>query len=366
VLSLLGVALAAAAAPLVAALPAGSAPAPYLSHFTTVTQVASTIPTNGDLNPYGIVTVPFNSGNLVRGDTLISNFNAGPANTQGTGTTIVEISPRGVLSVFAQIDPNAVPNCTGGVGLTTALSVLNDGYVVVGSLPISDGGTGTPMAGCLIVLNSKGVPVETWEGNGINGPWDMTAVQFHDAAAIFVTNVLNGTVAAGVGNEVDQGTVLRLAVFMPHNGQPPVLVNTTAVGTGFPEVLNPPTVVLAPTGVALGPNDVLYVNDTDKNRIAAIPDALIRSTPSNDGMDVSVGGSLNQPLGLTMAPGGDLIAVNGNDGNAVEVTPSGAQVDTVQIDPGNAAGDLFGVTIAANGRGVLFVDDGTNTLQFLH
>ena len=65
--------------------------------------------------------------------------------------------------------------CPGGVGLTTALSVLNDGYVVVGSLPVTEQGSGTPEAGCLIVLNSAGVPVETWAGNGINGPWDMTS-----------------------------------------------------------------------------------------------------------------------------------------------------------------------------------------------
>ena len=63
------------------------------------------------------------------------------------------------------------------MGLTTALSVLDDGYVVVGSLPVTNDGNGTPEAGCLIVLNSNGVPVETWAGNGINGPWDMTSVQ---------------------------------------------------------------------------------------------------------------------------------------------------------------------------------------------
>ena len=76
-------------------------------------------------------------------------------------------------------------------------------------------GTGTPEAGCLIVLNSAGVPVETWAGHGINGPWDMTSAQlFGPFAELFVTNVLNGTVAAA-GNEVNQGTVLRLSVFDP-------------------------------------------------------------------------------------------------------------------------------------------------------
>ena len=54
------------------------------------------------------------------------------------------------------------------------------------------------------------------------------------------------------------------------------------------------------------------------------------------------GGSLNNPLGMAIAPNGDLITVNGGDGNTVETTPGGQQVDTVQIDPAGAGEDLFG------------------------
>ena len=43
--------------------------------------------------------------------------------------------------------------------------------------------------------------------------------------------------------------------------------------------------------------------------------------------------ALSGPLGLTLAPNGDLIAANGGNGEAVEVTPFGVQVDHVQIDP---------------------------------
>ncbi len=173
------------------------------------------------------------------------------------------------MALFARINPN-LPGCPGGVGLTTALSVLDDGYVVVGSLPVTNRGNGTPEAGCLIVLNSNGVPVETWAGNGINGPWDMTSVQvFGPFAELFVTNVLNGTVAAA-GNEVDQGTVLRLSVFDPP-GRPPALFASTTVATGFAEELNSSALVLGPTGVALGYNGTLYVADTVHSRIAAVP-----------------------------------------------------------------------------------------------
>ena len=368
-LGMLAAALAVGVAPVAVAVadaaPAGAAPAPYLSHFNTVTTVGSTVPANGDVNPYGVAVVPFSAGSLVRGDTLVSNFNSSN-NLQGTGTTVVEVAPTGGVSVFAQINPN-LPGCPGGVGLTTALSVLNDGYVVVGSLPVTEQGAGTPEAGCLIVLNSAGVPVETWAGHGINGPWDMTSVQlFGPFAQLFVTNVLNGTVA-GAGNQVNQGTVLRLSVFEPA-GRPPLLFATTTVATGFPEELNSSALVLGPTGVALEPDGTLYVADTVQSRIAAVPFATSRFFPVSGGVTVSQGGSLNAPLGLAVAPGGDLIAVNGNDGNAVEVTPFGAQVDTLTIDPFDSGGDLFGLAIAPGGRGILFVDDNgaANTLDLLH
>ena len=82
------------------------------------------------------------------------------------------------------------------------------------------------------------------------------------------------------------------------------------------------------------------------------------------GQTVSMGLALNGPLGLTFAPGGDLIAANGGDGNLVEVTPSGNQVATKTVDS-TGAGALFGL-VAARHTGVYFVDDADNTLRLLH
>jgi hypothetical protein len=158
-------------------------------------------------------------GALKRGHILISNFN-NAANLQGTGTTIVQVSPDGKLTLFAKIDPVALAaQCPGGVGLTTALVVLRRGWVIVGSLPTLDGMSATAEAGCLIFLNSKGQVVETFHGEGTNGPWDMTALDDGDHAWLFVTNVLNGDVTPGSPHVVHQGTVLRIDLKVPEHDE---------------------------------------------------------------------------------------------------------------------------------------------------
>jgi hypothetical protein len=134
------------------------------------------------------------TGNLVAGHVLVSNFN-NSSNLQGTGTTIMDIAPDGTANLFAWVNPATLPGqCPGGVGLTTALTVLRAGWVIVGSLPTTDGTSATAQAGCLIVLDSMGNVAETMMGALINGPWDMTALDQDTTASLFVTNVLNGTV----------------------------------------------------------------------------------------------------------------------------------------------------------------------------
>ena len=336
---------------------------PLLDRFDTIDLVASTVPLNGDVNPYGIAVILHSDGLLVRGNILISNFN-NSQNQQGTGTTIVEVNPQGSVTLFAQIDPTSLGNrCPGGVGLTTALVVLKRGWVIVGSLPTTDGTSATASAGCLIVLNSAGQVVETFMGNGINGPWDMTALDGEDQALLFVTNVLNGEVTTGAPHVVNQGTVLRLALEVPKSGSgSPTLVSTTEIGSGFSETADPDALVIGPTGVGLGHDGTLYVADSLNNRIAAIPNAVARTTSADTGTDVSVGGAINDPLGLLVAPNGDVIVANGGDGNLVEVTPQGNQVAVKTVEPAGA-GTLFGIAIDNGARDLYFVDDGDNTLK---
>ena len=213
---------------------------PFIAPFRpNPSPLATTVPSNGDVNPYGIVTVPSSIGSLHRGDLLVRNFN-NAGNLQGTGTTIVQLPPAastgapGTAPVFAQIDPASLPGpCPGGVGLTTALAVTRTGFVIVGSLPTTDGTSPTAKAGCLLVLNSRGKLIETIAGGAINGPWDMTAVDHGLVTTLYVTNVLNGTVASSP-NAVNEGTVARLQL-LTIPGLRPLVLDKDVIATGFPE-----------------------------------------------------------------------------------------------------------------------------------
>ena len=98
-----------------------------------------------------------------------------------------------------------------------------------------------------------------------------------------------------------------------------------------------------------------------------IPETWLKRSAAT-GLTVSTGGSLSDPLGLTVAPNGRILAVNGNDGFIAEITPRGRQLAKVLPDNtgGPPQGDvtLFGVTFDPL-RGVLFVDDRSNTLNSL-
>jgi len=339
----------------------------FIGRFGETTAIASTVPANGDINPYGVAVVQQSQGSLHEGDVLVSNFNDA-GNVQGTGKTIVQVAPDGTVSQFAHISPSGLPGaCPGGIGLTTALVILNGGWVIVGSLPTAHKGTVFTGSGCLLVLNSEGKVVETFSGHGINGPWDMTAAQAGPFADLFVTNVLNGTVAAA-GQVVHRGTVLRLTLGT-FGDAPPRLLTTTRIGSGFAERTDPAALVIGPTGVGLGTGGTLYVADTLASRIAAIPDAVTRPDSAGRGTTVSTGHALNGPLGLAIAPGGDVLTVNSGDGFIVETTPSGDQVATHLLDSSGTppgAGALFGLAVAPHGAGVYYVDDATNTLNLLH
>ena len=360
--------LAAASLSTAAVAPALAASGAFLGSLHKVHKIASTVPANGDVNPYGMAVVPGSGGKLVAGDVLVSNFND-KANKQGTGKTIVEVSPQGRLRLFTSINPRKLPGgCPGGVGLTTALVALRSGWVIVGSLPTKDGSSSTAKAGCLLVINSSGQVVKTISGGPINGPWDMTAVDNGSTPTLFVTNVLNGTVKASP-KVTNRGTVVRIGLSIPTSGSPAVQ-SETVIANGLPERTDPAALVVGPTGVGFS-NGTVFIANSAGNAISAVRNAMTVSTATTP-VSISKGGRLTDPLGLAIAPNGDILTTNGGNGRVVELTPSGGQVATTILDDTavpsapRGSGTLFGLAVAPSQAGLYYVDDGSNTLNLLH
>jgi hypothetical protein len=182
-----------------------------------------------------------------------------------------------------------------------------------------------------------------------------------------VSNVLNGTVAAN-GAVVSQGAVMRIVLSIPIGGVPSATSFTT-IASSFEERTDPAALVIGPTGLGLGADGTLFVADTLQNRIAAIPNAVSSTTDAGAGVTVAQGRALKQPLGLAIAPNGNILTVNAADGRMVETTSGGTQVGVRFVDVShsrNGAGTLFGLAITPEGNGIYFVDDGNNTLNLFH
>src|SRR5471030_2007423 len=160
-------ALAASAALSPLAATQAAQPTNFLDGIHRQTTLISTVPENGDQNPYAIVVAPVSAGSVQKDDVLVTNFN-NDGNLQGLGTTIVDYNPTTKkLSTFDAL-PRTLAGCPGGVGLTTAMTMLKTGWVIVGSAPSADGTTKTKGPGCVLVFSSEGKHVATWAGPTIN------------------------------------------------------------------------------------------------------------------------------------------------------------------------------------------------------
>ena len=338
----------------------------------------STVPANGDINPYGIAFVPpgFPAGGVLEpGDVIVANFN-NAANLQGTGTTIVRVNP-------SQANPDQAPTLffqdASLPGFSTALGVLSKGFVIVGQVPSTDGSgvcTEGPKGqeenvgqGSLLVINKHGALVEVLTSPALlDGPWDLTVEDFGATAVVFVSDALNGSV-----------TRLDLRVEGDGDGDRDdkvVVERETRIASGYGNRCDPAAFIVGPTGVALDrDHDLLYVASAADNMIFAV------SNPHGSGADngngrgriaVKDNAHLHGPLGLVVAPNGDLISAQGDavnpDANQpseiVEFTAGGKFVAEFSIDPG--PGSAFGLALTRIGAHTFrfaAVDDGINVLD---
>jgi sugar lactone lactonase YvrE len=167
---------------------------------------------------------------------------------------------------------------------------------------------------------------------------------------------------------IHKATVLRLELDIPQ-GKPPAITGRTVVADGFAARADVDNFMLGPTGLALSPDDTLYVTDGLENVITAVPHASTATASAGVGTVVTRDGLLSWPLAMTWSPEGHLLVCNGKDGRLVEVDPAaGKQIyaqwinnDQAQSPPGN--GDLFGIAMTPDKTGFYYVMDDVNTLM---
>jgi len=334
----------------------------------------STVADNGDLNPYALIVAPVSAGKIQKDDVLVDNFNK-VSNLQGTGTTIMDYNPTTKsMTLFAEL-PQNLPQCPGGVGLSTAMTMLKSGWVIVGSTPSTDGTTRTKGDGGLLVLDANGQLVATWANTNINDPWGNIASIDNGTNAILFVSMAGFDVPGpevrddkGYPVTIKKATVLRIELSIPE-GKPPVITSQTVVANGFGQHADRDAFLVGPTGLALGSNDTLYVSDALGNQIVSIPDASTRTTSAGTGQTVTKDGLLRRPLALTMAPNGHLLVINALNGQVVEINPiTGKQlyaqwIDTDQAQSPPGDGDLFGIAMTPDGKGFYYVADDVNTIM---
>ncbi len=278
------------------------------TRFIPLIVVSSTIPANGDLNPYGIAFVPpgFPAGGLLNpGDVLVSNFN-NSNNFQGTGTTIIKFTPSSgatpdmQASVFFQGTPP--------LGFTLALGVLTRGFVVAGNVTTTDGTSATVAAGPLLFIDKNGKLAKSFTAS-LDGPWGLAIVDGFDHAKVFVSNVLNGTVT-------------RIDLSLP-DGETVNVTGTVQVASGYKHRTDPAALVLGPAGLFYDKGaDVLYVASTGDNAIFKVPHAGTTGPASGTGKLVFADPHLRGPIALALAPNGDLLTSNGDAVNPDPAQPS--------------------------------------------
>ncbi len=328
--------------------------------------LTSTQPANGDQNPYALVVAPVSAGAIQKNDVLVDNFNNN-GNLQGTGSTIIDYRPAtGQMAPFAAI-PQNLPGCPGGIGLSTAMTMLKSGWVIVGSAPSKDGTTKTLGPGCLIILDANGHVAGTISGPQIDDPWgNMAVIDNGDTATLFVSNAGFGIGAPGQPVQ-HKATVLRIGLAIA-DGKAPAVTSQTVIGDGFGAQADAGVFLIGPTGLALGADGTLYVSDAIGNQVVAIGNAASRTDSAGTGRQISKDGLLQRPLAMGFAPNGHLLVVNGLNGQVVEIDPaSGKQEGAMWIDADEAqtppgSGDLFGITMMPDGRGFYYVEDDVNAL----
>ena len=334
-----------------------------------IPMVGSTVdPINGDLNPYGLVVAPATAGLITKGDLVVCNFNDGPTNTQGQGTTIIGLHPVAGSKPYRIAQSADLKGCN-------ALTMLPDGS-------ISAAGWTSNMNPLVSASGAVGAPFS----DTFVGPWGeaFVAATAMQPAAVYVSNAPGGATNAG-------GTIDRISLDV--DAQTSFTEIVTGICSG-----GAPGGIFGPAGLTYDPaNDTLYIVATSSASVIAI--AGVSSIPK-DGVVVNGqcagatvptpvptfsgpsmasakviahGPPFNAPLSAALLKNGDLLVANADIGISapssttnllIEVSPvlpGGFVGKPLQIDTGTP-GTLFGhaATVDAQGNQVIYFNSDNN------
>lgn len=337
----------------------------------TIPTVGTTVdPMNGDQNPYGLTIAPATAGLITKGDLIVCNFNDGPTNTQGKGTTIIGLHPAAGSKPYRIAQSADLLGCN-------ALTMLPDDS-------ISAAGWGSNLNPLVSAAGAVGTP---FSSDTFAGPWGeaYVAATATQPAALYVSNAPGGTTSAGgtidrISLDVDAQTSLTEIVTGICSGGAPGAIFGPAGLTYDPAsdtlyvVVTSSASVIAIAGVWSIPKDGVVVNG-QCTATATIPTPVPTfSGPSMASARVIAHGApFNTPLSAALLKNGDLVVGNADIGASgpssttnllIEVSPvlpGGFVGLPLQIDTGTP-GALFGIaaTVDASGNQIIYFNDDNN------
>jgi hypothetical protein len=336
--------------------------------------VGSTVdPINGDQNPYGLVVAPETVGLITKGDLVVCNFNDGPTNTQGTGTTVIGLHPG------TESKPYRIAQSADLLGCN-ALTMLPDDSISAAAW----GSNVNPLVGA---SGTVGTPFS----DTFAGPWGeaFVAATGTQPAAIYVSNAPGGTNAGGtidrISLDVDAQTSFTEIVTGICSGGAPGGILGPAGLTYDPStdtlyiIATSSASVIALAGVSSIPKDGVVVNGQCTGSATPTPVPTFSGPSMASAKILAHGAPFNTPLSAALLKNGDLLVANADIGLStpssttnllIEVSPvlpGGFVGQPLQVDTGTP-GALFGLATAVDAQGnqvIYFNNDNNNAVMQL-
>ncbi len=331
--------------------------------------VGSTVdPINGDQNPYGLAIAPATAGLITKGDLVVCNFNDGPTNTQGKGTSIIGLHPVAGSKPYRIAQSTSLQGCN-------ALTMLPDDS-------ISAAGWTSNMNSLVAASGVVGAPFS----DAFTGPWGeaFVAATATQPAAVYVSNAPGGAMNAGgtidrISLDVDAQTSFTEIVTGICSGGAPGAIFGPAGLTYDPAsdtlyvVATSSASIIAIAGVSGIPKDGVVVNGQCAGAAAPTPVPTFSGPSMASAKVIAHGAPFNTPLSAALLKNGDLLVANADIGIStpsgttnllIEVSPvlpGGFVGHPLQVDTGTP-GALFGVaaTLDAQGNQVIYFNNDNN------